>query len=47
MPGSWWPGYASWLAQRSGGEQKRPAKLGSKRFPPLEPPAPGRYVHDK
>ena len=46
VPGSWWPDYASWLAERSGGEKKRPAKLGSKRFPPVEP-APGRYVHDR
>jgi polyhydroxyalkanoate synthase subunit PhaC len=44
--GSWWPDYASWLAERSGGRKKRPGGLGSKRFPPLDP-APGTYVFDR
>jgi polyhydroxyalkanoate synthase len=44
--GSWWPDYASWLAERSGGRKKRPGGLGSKRFPPLDP-APGTYIFDR
>ena len=46
VPGSWWPDYSSWLADRSGGEQDRPGGLGSSQFPPLEP-APGLYVLDR
>jgi polyhydroxyalkanoate synthase len=44
--GSWWPDYAAWLAERSGGRKKRPGHLGSKPFPPLDP-APGSYVLDR
>jgi polyhydroxyalkanoate synthase subunit PhaC len=44
--GSWWPDYSSWLAERSGGRKKRPGRLGSKKFPPLDP-APGTYVFDR
>jgi polyhydroxyalkanoate synthase len=44
--GSWWPDYASWLAERSGGLKKRPRKLGTKGFPPMDP-APGTYVLDR
>jgi len=43
--GSWWPDYAAWLAERSGGEKKSPARTGRKEFPVLAP-APGTYVHD-
>ena len=44
--GSWWTDYSAWLAERSGEEKKRPARLGSKQFPPLGP-APGTYVHER
>ena len=44
--GSWWPDYGSWLAQRSGGEKKRPDKLGGGGFRPGEL-APGSYVLDR
>jgi poly[(R)-3-hydroxyalkanoate] polymerase subunit PhaC len=43
--GSWWPDYAAWLAERSGGQKKRPARTGRKAFPVLAA-APGTYVHD-
>jgi polyhydroxyalkanoate synthase len=43
--GSWWPRYAEWLLARSGEERDAPSKLGSRRYPALEP-APGRYVHE-
>jgi len=46
VPGSWWPDYASWLAERSGVQQKRPGRLGRKQFPPMDP-APGTYVLDR
>ena len=46
VPGSWWPDYSSWLADRSGGEQDRPGGLGSSQYPPMEP-APGLYVMDR
>ncbi len=46
MPGSWWPDYSLWLANRSGGEKDRPDGLGSTQFPPLDA-APGRYVMDR
>jgi len=44
--GSWWPDYAAWLGDRSGGEKPAPAALGSGEYPPLEK-APGSYVLDK
>jgi polyhydroxyalkanoate synthase len=46
VPGSWWPDYAQWLTERSGGQKKRPARLGRGRFSPGDP-APGRYVLDR
>jgi polyhydroxyalkanoate synthase subunit PhaC len=44
--GSWWPDYASWLAERSGGEKKRPATLGGSGFC-ADGRAPGSYVLDR
>jgi polyhydroxyalkanoate synthase len=44
--GSWWPDYAAWLAERSGGLKKRPGALGRKGSPPMDP-APGTYVLDR
>jgi poly(3-hydroxyalkanoate) synthetase len=46
VPGSWWPDYSLWLAQRSGGEKDAPGALGSAQFPPLDA-APGLYVLDR
>jgi len=46
VQGSWWPDYASWLAQRSGGETDRPASLGGAGFRP-DGRAPGTYVFDR
>ena len=46
VQGSWWPNYASWLADRSGGRKPAPRVLGSTKFPPLES-APGTYVFQR
>jgi poly[(R)-3-hydroxyalkanoate] polymerase subunit PhaC len=46
VAGSWWPDYSGWLAERSGGEKNRRARLGRKGFQPMEP-APGLYVLDR
>ncbi|HEX3921730.1 MAG TPA: alpha/beta fold hydrolase [Streptosporangiaceae bacterium] len=46
VPGSWWPDYSSWLAERSGGRQARRPGLGRKGFRPMQP-APGSYVLDR
>ncbi|HUN30866.1 MAG TPA: alpha/beta fold hydrolase, partial [Trebonia sp.] len=43
QPGSWWPDYATWLAERSGAQVTAPRSLGADGFRVLEP-APGRYV---
>jgi class II poly(R)-hydroxyalkanoic acid synthase len=43
VQGTWWSDYTSWLADRSGGMKQRPRKLGSAKFPPLQP-APGTYI---
>jgi len=43
--GSWWPDYASWLAERSGGQVPAPRSPGADGFRVLEP-APGRYVRE-
>jgi len=45
-PGSWWPDYSSWLAERSGGQKKSPGHLGRKGYP-VQCTAPGTYVHDR
>jgi polyhydroxyalkanoate synthase len=41
--GSWWPDYASWLEERSGGQVPAPREPGTGRFRVVEP-APGSYV---
>ena len=46
VPGSWWTDYTAWLADRSGEMKDAPRKLGSAKFPPLEP-APGTYVLER
>jgi polyhydroxyalkanoate synthase len=46
VTGSWWPDYASWLGERSGGQKSAPRKLGRKTFPVLCA-APGTYVLDR
>jgi polyhydroxyalkanoate synthase len=45
--GSWWPDFADWLAERSGGRKRAPRALGrpAAGFTPTEP-APGTYVFD-
>ncbi|HEX5373259.1 MAG TPA: class I poly(R)-hydroxyalkanoic acid synthase [Aquabacterium sp.] len=43
QPGSWWPTWAAWLEQHSGGWVKAPARPGHRDYPAIEP-APGRYV---
>jgi polyhydroxyalkanoate synthase subunit PhaC len=42
--GTWWDDWSEWLGERSGGEKRKPAKLGQRGFTPLED-APGEYVH--
>jgi polyhydroxyalkanoate synthase len=44
QPGSWWPDYAAWLAERSGDLEAAPSKLGSRTHKPTAK-APGSYVH--
>jgi polyhydroxyalkanoate synthase subunit PhaC len=46
VPGSWWPDYSAWLAERSGGRKARPPGLGGEGFAPQES-APGTYVLDR
>jgi polyhydroxyalkanoate synthase subunit PhaC len=43
-PGSWWPDWTAWLAERSGERRPAPAKLGS-RTHRARGKAPGSYVH--
>jgi polyhydroxyalkanoate synthase subunit PhaC len=45
-PGSWWPDFVDWLAQRCGPDRRAPRRLGSAAFPPLIE-APGTYVLDR
>jgi polyhydroxyalkanoate synthase len=42
-PGSWWPDWTAWLAERSGARKAAPAKLGS-RAHKATGKAPGSYV---
>ncbi len=46
VQGSWWSDYTAWLADRSGEMKDAPRKLGSAKFPPLDP-APGTYVLER
>jgi polyhydroxyalkanoate synthase subunit PhaC len=43
--GTWWPDYASWLAERCGEEKAAPAELGGGGLAPIGE-APGTYVYD-
>lgn len=43
VPGSWWTDWMKWLAQKAGKPIRARHKLGSKKYPVIEP-APGRYV---
>jgi len=43
--GSWWPDYASWLAERCGEEKAAPDELGGGGLAPIGD-APGTYVYD-
>ena len=43
-PGSWWPDWTAWLAERSGQRKAAPARLGSRTHKPRGK-APGSYVH--
>jgi poly[(R)-3-hydroxyalkanoate] polymerase subunit PhaC len=45
-PGSWWPDYVAWLAQRCGPDKNAPKRLGGNGFAPLVE-APGTYVLDR
>jgi len=43
VPGSWWNHWIKWLAPKGGKPVAARRKLGSKKYPVIEP-APGRYV---
>jgi polyhydroxyalkanoate synthase subunit PhaC len=43
--GTWWEDWAGWVIDRTDGERKAPARLGSRRHKPIGP-APGSYVLD-
>ena len=45
-PGSWWTGWATWLAEFGGAEVGAPRSAGGHGFKAIEP-APGRYVQQK
>jgi polyhydroxyalkanoate synthase subunit PhaC len=45
IPGSWWPHWTAWLAERSGKKVAAPSGCGSKTHSPMED-APGLYVLD-
>jgi polyhydroxyalkanoate synthase len=44
LPGSWWPDYDQWLAERSGDLKPAPKRLGNARHK-AQAKAPGTYVH--
>jgi polyhydroxyalkanoate synthase len=44
LPGSWWPDYDQWLAERSGELKPAPERLGSTKHR-ARAKAPGNYVH--
>jgi polyhydroxyalkanoate synthase subunit PhaC len=44
VPGSWWPDYAAWLAERSGTMRPAPKRLGGRGLKALGK-APGTYVY--
>jgi poly[(R)-3-hydroxyalkanoate] polymerase subunit PhaC len=43
-PGSWWPDYDAWLAERSGELKPAPKRLGGRGYTALAK-SPGNYVH--
>ncbi len=43
VAGSWWPFWAEWVKARAGPMHDAPAKLGSKKYPPIGA-APGEYA---
>jgi len=45
-PGSWWPDWLAWIAERSGDRVPAPVQAGSPAYPTLGP-APGTYVLEK
>ena len=45
MPGSWWPHWQAWLAERSGERLPALTGLGSAKWKPIAK-APGTYVHE-
>jgi polyhydroxyalkanoate synthase subunit PhaC len=46
QPGSWWPHWAAWLGDHTGGPRAAPKTPGSDKHPPLSP-APGTYVVER
>jgi len=46
QPGSWWPHWAAWLGNHTGGSRAAPKTAGSDKHRPLAP-APGTYVVER
>jgi len=44
LPGSWWPDWDAWLAERSGDPKPAPKTLGNRAYK-AQAKAPGTYVH--